>query len=258
MSLLRLLTSGKSLIGLQDETTRYRMRGQGMLPRFTAASNPFRSTANSATNLKAPSVASSAEAAQLVRPGPAGPPGEAVGRQEPLEAPLQPAGESQGLERPEIKAQAAETKAPKVVESFRASSRLGRSKLGGWLKGLPTRPKAWFGSRVRPGGGRATARSTKPLQQAELSLDSVRVVRNDLSDCDDVFVRPNPGAALSTEDESRESSEAPGSGPKSPNNFVPGSRGTGPAAKVSERKDKIEANRPPQAVFTVRVNGPRT
>ena len=258
MSLLRLLTSGKSLIGLQEETTRYRMKGQGMLPQFVVARNPFRSTATSTLGRKAPAAASRANRAPVVPSGPTGPPDEAVGSPEPLKAPPVTASLSRKLEHPEVKTQTDEPAAPTVVEALGGSAPSNGSRLASWLKGLSTRPKEWFRSRLPRGGGPAAARSAKPLQQAELSLDSVRVVRNDLSDCDDVFVRPNPGLASSPENESRESSEALGSGPERPANFAKGPRGTVPPAKVSERKDKIEANRPPQAVLPARVNGPRT
>src|ERR1035441_10304634 len=41
MSLLRLLTAGKSLVGMRDAETRYRVTSQRLLPQFGASRNPF-------------------------------------------------------------------------------------------------------------------------------------------------------------------------------------------------------------------------
>src|ERR1044071_4164439 len=46
MSLLRLLTAGKSLVGLQNVTSRYRVRPRFLLPRFGGVEDPFASAAN--------------------------------------------------------------------------------------------------------------------------------------------------------------------------------------------------------------------
>lgn len=45
MSLLRLLAAGKSLVGLEDSTNRYRPAGKRALPTFPSKANPFRRTA---------------------------------------------------------------------------------------------------------------------------------------------------------------------------------------------------------------------
>lgn len=44
MSWLRLLAAGKSLVGLSDGVSPYRVRNRDQLPKFEAASNPFRAT----------------------------------------------------------------------------------------------------------------------------------------------------------------------------------------------------------------------
>ena len=41
MSLGRLLTSGKSLIGLRNTESRYHMRSRNLLPKFGTPANPF-------------------------------------------------------------------------------------------------------------------------------------------------------------------------------------------------------------------------
>src|SRR6266568_103429 len=45
MSLARLLSAGKSLVGGMDNTIRYRMGNPGMLPKFGSGRNPFRDRA---------------------------------------------------------------------------------------------------------------------------------------------------------------------------------------------------------------------
>src|SRR5258708_11815392 len=41
MSLMKLLSAGKSWVGLKDEGSRYRLGNPGMLPKFGAGRNPF-------------------------------------------------------------------------------------------------------------------------------------------------------------------------------------------------------------------------
>ncbi len=41
MSLLRLLSAGKSLMGVKDADSPYRMTTQNLLPKFGSAKNPF-------------------------------------------------------------------------------------------------------------------------------------------------------------------------------------------------------------------------
>src|SRR5260370_38120811 len=41
MSLVRLLTTGKSLVGMQDNLSRYRLTKQRLLPKFGSGKNPF-------------------------------------------------------------------------------------------------------------------------------------------------------------------------------------------------------------------------
>src|SRR5690242_1312099 len=43
MSLMRFLSAGKSLIGVTENTSRYRMGKPGMMPKFGAGKNPFSS-----------------------------------------------------------------------------------------------------------------------------------------------------------------------------------------------------------------------
>jgi len=132
MSLLRLLTSGRCLMGLKDSANRYRVNEQALLPKFGSARNPFRKTVVPAKAVApgVPQVATPAEALVCESPKEAKP-----GRSQP-----------KGL-------------------ACRVTNRLTRL-----IKGRSA-------TAVLPATG------AKPMQ-AELALESVQVMRNDLSDSD--------------------------------------------------------------------------
>jgi len=132
MSLLRLLTSGRCLMGLEDSANRYRVNEQALLPKFGSARNPFRKTVVSAKAVApgVPQVATPADAPACESPKESKP-----GRSQ-----------SKGL-------------------AGRVTNRLRRL-----IKG-------------RSGTGVLPAAGAKPMQ-AELGLESVQVIRNDLSDSD--------------------------------------------------------------------------
>jgi hypothetical protein len=152
MSLLRLLTTGKSLEGLKDSEIRYRVTSQRLLPKFGSAKNPFcapdkskparqlackaAEAASAPPQQGAAGVAAAAHPAALVRPNRAGMTGA-------------------------LRSRAAEL----------------RNKWVGTLSGLLSRP----GSKPVK---LAMSRPPKLPVQGELSLDKIRVVRNDLSDAD--------------------------------------------------------------------------
>jgi hypothetical protein len=147
MSLLRLLTSGKSLVGVRDTETRYRLTTQRLLPQFGSAKNPFSSGG----------TAEQAPAAAVYQPT------------EPCEV-----------------ANRASIRNP-ARELWRRSAAL----LGGWkakLSGLGARPP-------RKAAKSAIPQFPKPAVQGELSLDRIRVVRNDFSDGDVEIVPANPRSA---------------------------------------------------------------
>lgn len=136
MSLLRLLSTGKSLVSVRDSESRYRLTSQRLLPQFGPTKNPF-----SATGKAEP------------------PPVSAV---------------RQGLETGSV--------SPKGVtcNPGRAIWQQTDVLLRGWkskLSGLLASP---LGKPAKP----AIPRFCKSPVQGELSLDRVKVVRNDLSDAD--------------------------------------------------------------------------
>lgn len=174
MSLLRLLTAGKSLVGLRDYQSRYVTRG-GMLPQFASKKNPFRATVK-------PDSRAVSEPSAVAPAGPAEPTCSPIESTEPVEVP-----KSQETPAALIPSEAvgangqSATGTPAALklllplaQTRRAVSRLDLS--FDWSKVLFWR---------RPGPVRqAVIRSPKPLIQGELSLEGVKVVRNDLSDSD--------------------------------------------------------------------------
>jgi hypothetical protein len=139
MSLLRLLTTGKSLVGLKESDTRYRVTRQRMLPRFGSAKNPF-----CATDASAPARA----AAQSPSVAPAKQPAAWVG----------------SLWR-------------KLAGTFRSRKATPQRAWAGKLSSLLSRPG-------RKPGAFAMPPPTKRPVQVELSLDTVKVMCNDLRDAD--------------------------------------------------------------------------
>jgi hypothetical protein len=143
MSLVRLLSTGKSLVGgATKDTSRYRMGNPGMLPKFGSAGK----TLPSGKKELAPVVCESETIDQSSQP------------QERIEVRPSP---------------------PKETFLLRAIYR-------GWISRFKARLSRIYVKPARP----AAPRSPKPAAvQTELSLDKVRVVRNDLSETDLEIVR---------------------------------------------------------------------
>jgi len=160
MSLVRLLSTGKSLVGgATKDTSRYRMGNPGMLPKFGSVGKTVRSGKKE--------------------------PAPVVCESETMDQSSQPQ-ESLGVS-------AASTRKEKV--SFRAIYR-------GWLGRIKMRMSRIYVKPARP----AAPRSAKSAVQTELSLDKVRVVRNDLSETDLEIV---PGKAASARSNSALTRVAP-------------------------------------------------
>lgn len=182
MSMVRLLTAGKCLVGLKDSTARYRMANAKSLPKFESNKNPFRTTTR----------APLAEAQQtlLLAPDP-----------EPQTVPVQPKQTPSTVQVPAPDAspvvqKPASNSTPPVRRpqaqngsgpggaTLAAPARLpakpARGLIGRWTsaltglfgKSLPARPL-----------GTAKRGAARPVQ-GELSLDNVKVCCNDLSDSD--------------------------------------------------------------------------
>ena len=146
MSLGRLLATGKSLMGLSGDASRYRVNKQARLPKFISPKNPFASGQTAA-----PGSEPAAEPKPVV----------AVARADASEA---------------------GKKISRAPRAARATAWLGE-----W--GRKLNPMAR--SSPLPGPVKSAAPVALPnAQQGELSLETVRVVRNDLSDTDFEVVQP--------------------------------------------------------------------
>ena len=172
MSLLRLLTAGRSLVGLKKAETRYHLPGERSLPKFGSKKNPFRAT---------------------VVPEKAGPGEEGVKQAKEGAAGAADSGEGQGVMGAGADGEErSHTDFAKVPEAGSAGKGVPEKPLTGGENGrtgiraflLWRRAKK---PRVRRGAG-------LPLVQGELSLEGVRVVRNDLSETDVEVIRTSqPG-----------------------------------------------------------------
>jgi len=173
MSLLRLLTTGKSLVGVKGDESRYQLTSQRLLPRFGSARNPFNSKGNS--------VPVRAEARL---PGDGGENGAAgAGRSVRIASGGAVTAVPGGANDQTVSACA------KGCGRTQALWRMTAALFSGWrtrLTGLLKRPRSEAAKPVIP-------RFTKQPVQGELSLDKIRVVRNDLSDVDlEVVPAPRP------------------------------------------------------------------
>jgi hypothetical protein len=173
MSLLKLLATGKSWVGMQDTNSRYRMRRGTLLPKF-GGRNPFATPAPGSQSRggSAKSAPARLETASLFESGSPEP--------APHETP-------KPVVAKEVKTppkQPADAKVPAKVEAKPATSPVLLPP-----KQKPVRWSAWVEKfnplsllPHRSEGGRG--RPTRKHVQTELTLEKVRVVRNDLSDTD--------------------------------------------------------------------------
>jgi hypothetical protein len=186
MILLRLLTAGKSLIGVKNTASPYQVTNQRLLPKFGAKKNPFRTTAWPELDPTPTSFSCT---------DPKAGPSSSQGLESVAAAGLEPgstvAASEGGLEP------------KKSCASDGKRTWRGWSFLGSWLfrkkaegavpvKSLPGRSSGWVSSRVSSPTRRHGGRASKAPVQQELSLDKVQVVRNDLSgsDMEVVVVKP--------------------------------------------------------------------
>jgi hypothetical protein len=157
MSLMRLLTSGKCLVGLESVESRYRMRSRHLLPKFGATKNPFAAPASPRPQFPA---------AEPSAPQPMTP--EEVAAANLKETRRLPS------------ASPAPSNAP--VPAAEKTSRIAR--LFTWLGQQAVRliPAGRRERKSEPKS--AIPRFDQPPVQGELSLDNIKVKCNDLSDAD--------------------------------------------------------------------------
>jgi hypothetical protein len=170
MSLLRYLATGKSLVGMRDTESRYRMRTRNLLPKFGSAKNPF---APAAAKPESPGGSPNAPAGKLETASLFEPP--SMERPKPVETK-----EAKAPARQPVKADLPAKAEVKLMATPAPSSAAPK----------PRRWTAWI-RKLNPlsllppmrGGGGRNRTAHKPVQ-AELTLEKVRVVRNDLNDTD--------------------------------------------------------------------------
>ena len=159
MSLGRLLTSGKSLVGLTDSASLYRMREKNPLPKFGSPKNPF---------------IRRQDAAQT------GPPGAPVAaRPGPIQmtpAEVAAARLKETMRLPAIASKGPAKTVPQTASAPSVVQRLAR--VAGKLNPFARRSgRSPFRKAVLSGPSRSSV-------QGELSLDNIRVARNDLNEAD--------------------------------------------------------------------------
>ena len=156
MSLVRLLTSGKSLMGLNNVTNRYQMQTKHLLPKFGNMKNPF------STRSK-PAVASMESHSAP-----------------PALTPVETAAANlkETVRLPAV--------APSPACTGKVSDAAMRTSIadviGGWLGRINL--LGWWSARQRTRSKPAIPAFNKGPVQSELSLDKIKVVRNDLNDAD--------------------------------------------------------------------------
>jgi hypothetical protein len=181
MSLGKLLTTGKSLVGLHNSVARYQLR-KGALPKFESSKNPFASRPH-----EEPSAASAEREPQLPKltpaetaavSGSAGVPPASAGSPKltPTEIAAANLKNTQRLPAPIAPAEVALQKS-QPVESAKPAPVVDN-----WLKKI--NPLVWLGSRKPAPAKPAAPRFGKTPVQGELSLDNIKVMRNDLSEAD--------------------------------------------------------------------------
>ena len=156
MSLMKLLSVSKSFAGGRNEQGRYKMAEQGLLPKFAPMGRPV----------------SLAPKQQWVEPAPK------------LEANGTPTNPSNSLQQQFLRA------AEPVAEPVKTSALGARSAVCVNANAAPTN---WFRLGNKPFVSRSVGWPNPPAPaQAELSLDAVKPVRNDLSDSDLQIVTGKP------------------------------------------------------------------
>lgn len=175
MSLLRLLTTGKSLVTIRDEESRYRVTSQRLLPEFGAGRNPFSSSGKAEPTRTGPRSVGSH--------GPKGTPA-GIGSAPAL------SGEPQAVLQSTLPGRVSSVSSKRQSSGVIVRGRIS-ALLGVWSQRLV----GLFAHRRNMAAKPAIPRFPKPPMQGELSLDRIKVLRNDLSDADLEIVPAKPPTA---------------------------------------------------------------
>jgi hypothetical protein len=189
MNLGKLLAAGKSIMNVRAELS-YRSSKQIYLPKFGSAKNPFKHEAAQPAEEDGDSVAAPSSPIEVAKAAPA--------MSSAIATPLQP----RPVRADSPKADVVDSHTATISQKLPALPAM-REKKAGWLK---FNPSAIF--RVTPKAeakfSDGSAKMPNPAMQPELSLDSVRVVHNDLSDVD-VEVVPIKSRTKASESEPQSS-----------------------------------------------------
>ena len=156
MSLGRLLTSGKSLVGLNDGECRYQMRAKNLLPKFGSDKNPF-------------------DGKRVVQPA--------------APAPAETLQSEFSRRLPAPAAKVGKSNAPVAAAETKPAAAPAKSEPAAKKESMFTKVAALL-RKLNPLNGRKAKSSSsiprfdKAPVQTELSLDRIKVVRNDLSEAD--------------------------------------------------------------------------
>jgi len=178
MSLLvRLLSNGRSLVDLKNSAREYRMRHRNLLPKFGGKKNPFASTTEAGGTAAAvpaavqvellKSEAAPVETAAAVQ-------AEAVAVSD-----VTSAAAAMPVRADEVAAPATVVAKPSAPVIPKPKEPKAPGRTVAWLEKL--NPLAWLPRRK---GKSVIPKFSRPPVQGELSLDNVKVVRNDLNDAD--------------------------------------------------------------------------
>lgn len=205
MSFAKLLATGKSLVGMSDNASRYRMRTQNLLPKFGSPKNPFAQPAAKAAAPVTPATsAARMETASLFA-------GEGAKTEAARDIEVNMAGGNEPV-KVEIRRKETKAESPKAEISplmqisyvtntgIKLEAKTPTTPARVWNDApSPAKPVrktvSWFGliKKLNPlailpwghaGGMASRGRVGRSPVQTELSLDRVQVVRNDLRDTD--------------------------------------------------------------------------
>jgi hypothetical protein len=185
MSLMRLLTAGRSLVGMPHGAVRYRMSDPRAMPKFVRTEGSGSSAASVMAGTSIRSVVGQAGA-----PGPAKGKATEIGKRSvPVRSSTEPAsgggcGERRGIGNGTADPDGTNRKLDAAASAGKQGCAFVRSKAQGiwnrWLEGFGR----WLGKRRAQPSNPAVAPFARAPVQGELSLEKVKVVRNDLSDSD--------------------------------------------------------------------------
>ncbi|HZQ46255.1 MAG TPA: hypothetical protein VFC07_04525, partial [Verrucomicrobiae bacterium] len=200
MSLLRLLAAGRSLIGMRETVSPYRMRTANLLPKFGSPKNPFMCAPKTepanpepaAATPATPAVPAAAVKPATAKTEPAKMETISLFDAKPVASPM-PAkvAEAPSLTGQPVKPELVQTQPAAAAKVAPARKPLPLP-LAEWVKKL--NPLQYLTARAPDAKKSIRSKGARTPVQAELSLEKVKVVRNDLSDTDLAVIPAKPAA----------------------------------------------------------------